>query len=143
VTGQAYFAECLALGEPEGAGLRIGVTLSDAPAGTVFDPTMVLPCLLGDRCPTGGHHELRAVSAGELARLMRDEDESRCCDLHGRNCEPPSEICCDQCTEMAHPMHGDGTQCSNPDLSAAAVDRWIEEHDGSRRTAYSRERGVL
>lgn len=26
----------------------------------------------------------------------------RCCDLHGRNCEPPSELCCYLCTEERH-----------------------------------------
>lgn len=41
-----------------------------------------------------------------------------CCDLHGRNCEPPSELCCLYCTESAHPDHRDGAQCSSPDLSA-------------------------
>lgn len=47
-----------------------------------------------------------------------------CCDFHGRNCEPPSELCCNECTEAAHKMgdatrgfHGDGSKCSNPDLS--------------------------
>lgn len=48
-----------------------------------------------------------------------------CCDLHGRNCEPPSELCCEGCTEashrtatsVGHPFHEDGTRCSNPDLS--------------------------
>lgn len=42
---------------------------------------------------------------------------STCCDLHGRNCEPPSELCCRECTEAAHPTHTDGSTCSNPDLS--------------------------
>jgi len=55
-----------------------------------------------------------------------DEGEQAvCCDLHGRNCEPPSELCCEQCTESHHngmttlaaPYHSDGTLCSNPDLS--------------------------
>jgi hypothetical protein len=42
-----------------------------------------------------------------------------CCDLHGRNCEPPSELCCRHCTETAHPDHADESTCSNPDLSAS------------------------
>ena len=53
-----------------------------------------------------------------------------CCDLHGRNCEPPSELCCDWCTEAGHtwrttpddPYHCDGTPCSNPDLSGMGAD---------------------
>lgn len=40
-----------------------------------------------------------------------------CCDLHNRNCEPPSELCCERCTEGAHPGHRDGTACIAPDLS--------------------------
>lgn len=44
-----------------------------------------------------------------------------CCDLHGRNCEPPSELCCGSCTEAAHPGHQDGSACSNPDLSGWAL----------------------
>jgi hypothetical protein len=28
-----------------------------------------------------------------------------CCDLHGRNCEPPSELCCEYCGEAYHPKH--------------------------------------
>lgn len=60
-------------------------------------------------------------------------DKAKCCDLHGRNCEPPSELCCDQCTEAHHGIHGDppnfdtvsshhdGSVCSNPDLSGFGV----------------------
>ena len=55
-------------------------------------------------------------------------DESRCCDMHGRNCEPPSELCCEECTEARHAGwtdpkgvqrfgHPAGEACSNPDLS--------------------------
>jgi hypothetical protein len=48
-----------------------------------------------------------------------------CCDLHGRNCEPPSELCCEGCTEAVHQMGDamrgyhmrDRSKCSNPDLS--------------------------
>jgi hypothetical protein len=53
-----------------------------------------------------------------------------CCDLHGRNCEPPSELCCGDCTEARHVAwvdgrgvqrfgHPAGETCSNPDLSGA------------------------
>src|ERR1017187_6083482 len=51
-----------------------------------------------------------------------------CCDLHGRNCEPPGELCCWECTEARHGGwrdvrgvsrygHPAGELCSNPDLS--------------------------
>lgn len=35
-----------------------------------------------------------------------------CCDLHGRNCEPPSELCCEGCTEVRHPFHPPGVDCT-------------------------------
>jgi len=44
-----------------------------------------------------------------------------CCDLHGRNCEPPSELCCWDCTEATHPEHRDGSTCSHPDLSGFSL----------------------
>lgn len=28
-----------------------------------------------------------------------------CCDLHNVNCEPPSELCCEYCSEAFHPKH--------------------------------------
>ncbi|GIE35916.1 hypothetical protein Ait01nite_089610 [Actinoplanes italicus] len=38
-----------------------------------------------------------------------------CCDMHNQHCEPPSELCCDQCTETAHTTfpipHADGSRC--------------------------------
>ena len=40
-----------------------------------------------------------------------------CSDLHGRNCEPPSELCCENCTEWDHPRHEPGMVCASPDLS--------------------------
>lgn len=46
-----------------------------------------------------------------------------CCDLHGRRCEP-GELCCDDCTEAAHPAHSDGSVCSSPDLTAVAAGGW-------------------
>ncbi len=42
---------------------------------------------------------------------------SLCCDLHNRHCEPPSELCCWQCTEAGHPEHAEGSTCIAPDLS--------------------------
>lgn len=48
----------------------------------------------------------RAVAYRILARI--------CCDMHNRNCEPPSELCCWECTEAGHNgpgPHPDGTAC--------------------------------
>lgn len=28
-----------------------------------------------------------------------------CCESHNRNCEPPSELCCEYCSEVWHPKH--------------------------------------
>lgn len=50
---------------------------------------------------------------------------NKCCDLHGRKCEPPADLCCAECTETAHDMFDsrrgyharDNSLCSNPDLS--------------------------
>lgn len=35
----------------------------------------------------------------------------KCCDLHNVHCEPPSELCCEDCVEMYHPTHRLGTRC--------------------------------
>ena len=37
-----------------------------------------------------------------------------CCDMHNRNCEPPSELCCHECTEVDHPGHQWIGPCSAP-----------------------------
>lgn len=38
-----------------------------------------------------------------------------CCDFHNEHCEPPSELCCQDCPEAAHDMfpirHADGSRC--------------------------------
>ncbi|HEU4543315.1 MAG TPA: hypothetical protein VFR23_19450 [Jiangellaceae bacterium] len=39
------------------------------------------------------------------------EDGPPCCDLHNRNCEPPSELCCWACTEANHPNHLPRERC--------------------------------
>jgi len=49
----------------------------------------------------------------------RHDPLTPCCDLHNRNCEPPSELCCWECTEATHPDHRDGSACIAPDLSNA------------------------
>jgi hypothetical protein len=64
-----------------------------------------------------------AVAWAEIGRRDREQLRARlgaqapCCDIHGRNCEPPSELCCRFCTEAAHPEHLDSSTCSAPDLS--------------------------
>lgn len=36
---------------------------------------------------------------------------ARCCDMHNTHCEPPSELCCNGCTEVRHPEHRRGARC--------------------------------
>lgn len=59
-------------------------------------------------------------------------DAGRCCDMHNRNCEPPGDLCCGECTEARHAgwvnedgrqQHGHpfGEKCSNPVLSDMSV----------------------
>jgi hypothetical protein len=70
-----------------------------------------------------------ALLAGDWAQVF---DDDRCCDLHGRNCEPAGDLCCEDCTEARHggwadakgvPRFGHprGEACSNPDLSDGSV----------------------
>ncbi len=58
-------------------------------------------------------------------------DAAACCDLHGPACEPPSELCCQDCTETMHPSHEDGSACVLPDGWDAASLR--AELDETRR----------
>ena len=60
-----------------------------------------------------------------LARLAAapSGEPNPCCDLHGSNCEPLSELCCGDCTEAHHGMHADPPH----------YDRTLSSHhDGSR-----------
>lgn len=61
-----------------------------------------------------------AIRADERERLLGNGP--RCCGLHGRNCEPPGELCCGDCTEADHPGHQRLGPCSNPDLSPSSLD---------------------
>lgn len=45
------------------------------------------------------------------AALARDAAPGACCEYHTATCEPPSELCCERCTEAAHPGHADGSAC--------------------------------
>lgn len=35
-----------------------------------------------------------------------------CCTMHNNHCEPPSELCCWECSEAHHPEHPDGVACT-------------------------------
>lgn len=74
-----------------------------------------------------GAPEVDADGSRRAPYVRPDEDEWQnralnvvaeyCCDMHNRNCEPPSELCCWECTEIEHPRH-QTTDCIAPDLSA-------------------------
>lgn len=68
-----------------------------------------------------------AINTLRTALGMRGAWPASCsCDLHGRTCEPPSELCCENCTEARHPYHVDGSICSAPDLSGYAMPTPVE-----------------
>lgn len=80
------------------------------------------------RKPADGtyHDHLRAAFIAGTVHA-RNASPGQCCDLHGRNCEPPSELCCWECTEARHGGwtdghgkwrygHPAGETCSNPVL---------------------------
>lgn len=48
------------------------------------------------------------------------------CEFHGRTCEAPSELCCENCSESQHPNHLDGSACSAPDLSGNHMPTAVE-----------------
>jgi hypothetical protein len=61
--------------------------------------------------------QLRAQGCAETDPRLPDKLTEPCCDLHGRNCEPPSELCCYNCTEADHPGHLLLGPCSSPIVS--------------------------
>jgi hypothetical protein len=52
--------------------------------------------------------QLQAQIDAETAAARR---AGYCCPLHGRTCEPPSELCCEGCPEVYHPQHHEGAPC--------------------------------
>lgn len=51
-------------------------------------------------------HRRAGFPSGDVVPVPRS-----CCDLHGVHCEPPSELCCEVCTEGLHPKHPAGVRC--------------------------------
>jgi len=47
-------------------------------------------------CATRSEYEALLLLVGALRTFVP------CCEFHGRNCEPPSELCCEECTETRH-----------------------------------------
>ena len=48
-----------------------------------------------------------------------------CCGLHNRNCEPPFELCCQDCTEADHPRHPPGMPCILADPPIEQARRYV------------------
>jgi hypothetical protein len=89
----------------------------------------------------GGGHSIRIATPDLLVTISRNPDDPDECFVtaqikdmtglgcgcfdHGRNCEPPGDLCCEHCPEAAHQMGdarvgrhmADGSTCSSPDLS--------------------------
>lgn len=76
---------------------------------------------------SGGRIDTPTIDRLRRALGMRGTWPTGCrCDLHGRTCEPPSELCCEKCTETQHPDHADGSACSAPDLSGSHMATAVE-----------------
>lgn len=75
-----------------------------------LDPMQVLIC--GGRT----EHDI-------LDRLRSHHLIPPCCDMHNHNCEPPSELCCEECTEGVHPNHPLGVRCVLDPLPAPGAER--------------------
>lgn len=62
-------------------------------------------------------HSCKGVPVTEAAmrRWRIRQGLEPCCGMHNEHCEPPSELCCHQCTEAAHDTfpirHADGSRC--------------------------------
>lgn len=77
--------------------------------------------------------------SAEYSRQLRDTAVKAgwvpCCDMHNAHCEPPSELCCGSCTEVAHDMfptpHADGSACVLDAATAAEVGA-LPEDEGTR-----------
>jgi hypothetical protein len=57
-----------------------------------------------------GNIQFRLGGLALLAQVAGDPPA--CCDLHNRHCEPPGDLCCGSCTEINHPQHPAGVQCT-------------------------------
>lgn len=80
------------------------------------------------------------VARSFAAGSSRDTTPSRCCDMHNEHCEPPAELCCERCTEVAHDTfpirHSDGSTCvhardTTPKLATGGVTFRVGGHWGT------------
>ncbi len=73
-----------------------------------FSVILVTDAPLGDPPDPHADATLRAAAA------------PRCCEQHGTSCEAPSDLCCANCGEAAHPAHVPGTRCVHADAGVAS-----------------------
>lgn len=66
-----------------------------------------------------------AITA-DLITVVRD-GRVDCCDMHNWHCEPPGDLCCRWCTEVAHPEHPPGVACTWTAGSEVAFPQCDEE----------------
>lgn len=75
------------------------------------------PIYLEAKAPTYGLPAMQVMICGAKTELdLIDGLRSSglvppCCPDHNHHCEPPSELCCGQCTEGVHPDHPRGVLC--------------------------------
>jgi hypothetical protein len=111
-------------------GQHAGLAADRADMGAAVTPREQLRAriheILGTACPDAVVDDLEAAAVAYAASHAGTHPP--CCDLHGRNCEPPGDLCCENCTEARHVgwedskgvmryVHPAGETCSNPDLS--------------------------
>ena len=46
-----------------------------------------------------------------LTLSLNGSEVGLCCSMHNEHCEPPSELCCGDCSEVEHPAHLDERPC--------------------------------
>ena len=111
---------------------RDGRKPANIPARSREHAERMAPKLNGRAQPWTESPEMHGIMVGALGRALASFGPAAavCCDLHGPKCEPPSELCCEECTERSHPRHSDGSACSNPDLSGAraTIAAMLEHH---------------
>jgi hypothetical protein len=64
-----------------------------------------------DRPTMARRRQLAELERQMAAEQAEAEARGYCCPLHGRRCEPPSELCCVKCSEARHPEHPPGVPC--------------------------------
>lgn len=111
------FARTVVIAPNHRLGTRIDTVTFDRPGLRVFvgtpsdRPRPAVPYLPGAVLGFVAVPQGVAAIASDLITVVRD-GRVDCCDLHGEHCEPPAELCCRRCTEVGHPDHPPGVDCT-------------------------------